>query len=40
MVEVACLYEGPVIEVCACKEILGRNFGGCRDLFVYACSKK
>ena len=33
------LNEGPVKEVCACKEILGGNFGGCGDLFVYACSE-
>ena len=28
------------MEVCACKETLGGNFGGYRGLFVYACSKQ
>ena len=34
------LTEGPVMEVFACKDILGAQFGGCGDLFVYACSRK
>ena len=34
------LNEGPVKEVCVCKEILVGNFGGCGDLFVYACSRR
>ena len=34
------LSEGPVMEVCACKEILGRKCGGCGDLFVYAYCRK
>ena len=34
------LIEGPVMEVCACIEILGENFSGCGDVFVFACSRK